>query len=213
VSETLGQVLTYIDTLFPNALTTATKVDLINAEQRKIWEHMTSTNYYDSLTTLSSQALYSLPTNVTIDMVAENGIMISNSTEPVTSTHSWTSYEYAGADEELTGNRFYDGLNGLFGIYPVPSSGGYPIRIRYQEYFTAFASTDTSVQFNLDQDYIDLIKYRVMSRVAKSGKFPNVELANNYEMDAREIERKMKIKQAKDKAKTPKSRWSYKEWK
>lgn len=207
--ETINQVLAYIDDLFPNALTRATKVDLVNAELRKIWEHMTSTEIYE-FTTISSQALYNLPTNVSLDMVVENGVLIATSTT-ASSTTIYQPYSYIGPDEELEGSRYYEAL-GQVGIYPVPDNG-YPARIKYQEYPTLFASTDVGVQFNIDQDYVDLIKYKVMTRVAKSGKFPNVELANNYEADAKELERKMKVRMANKKAKTPRKRWDWREWK
>ena len=208
MSETLGQVTTYISELLPNAVNSTTIITLINAEQRKLWEHMTQANFYE-FNTVEDQAIYSLPTNISIDMV--NDLMISDSTGAVSSTHVFQSYSYTGQDEELTGTKFYDALNGLIGIYPIPDNV-YPAKLQYQEYFTAFASSDTNTQFNLDQDYIDLIKFRVMARVAKSGKFPNITLANNYESDANKLERKMKVKQAKDKAKTPKRRWGYADW-
>lgn len=209
MSETLQDVLTYIDTLLPNSLTTATKVGLINAEQRKVWEHMTPDTMYE-FTTVNGQRTYTLPTNVSIDMILENGVLIASSTEAVSDDTVFQPYSLAGYDEDMTGSKFYDAF-GTLGLYPIPDNG-YPARLLYQEYPTIFASSDTAVQFNIDQDYVDLIKFKVMARVAKSGRFPNVDLANNYEADATQLERKMKTRMANKRAKTPRTRWSYKSW-
>jgi hypothetical protein len=210
MAETLGQVLNYINTFLPHSIASSDVVALINAEQRKVWEDLTSTNLYEFYT-VANQPTYSLPTNCRIENIVENGVMIATSTGAVTTTTIFETYSYCGPDDELEGNRYYEALDEI-GISPVPDNI-YPARIKYQEYFTAFASSDTNMQFNLDQDYIDIIKFKVMSRIAKSGRFPNVELANNYEMDARELERKMKVGKAKEKVKTNRTRWSYQDWK
>lgn len=209
MSETIQEVLAYIDDLLPNSLTTATKISLVNAELRKIWEHMTPIEMYE-FDTVADQMLYDYPTNISIDMIIEKGVLVATSTDAVSSTTVFGEYTFRGLDEEENGNQFYD-LGGQLRISPTPDNV-YPARIIYQDYPTLFASTDTTVQFNIDQDYVDLIKFKVMSRVAKSGRFPNVEIANNYELDAKELERKMKVRMANKKAKTPRRRWSYKEW-
>jgi hypothetical protein len=207
MAETLGQTLSYIDTFLPNPLTTQNKIDLINAELRKTWEHMTSKNIYE-FATVNGQALYALPTNVTIDMV--DSVMVATSTGAASSTTLYDTYKFAGIDDEMEGSNFYDGF-GYIGLYPVPDNG-YPAQIWHQQYPTIFASSDTNTQFNIDQDYVDIIKFKVMSRVAKAGNAPDVELANNYELDAKELERKMRLKNQKEKTKVSKSRWSYKDW-
>jgi hypothetical protein len=207
VSETLSQVLGYINELLPNRMNSTTIVMLINNEQRKIWRQMTSTNYYE-MVTASSQAIYNLPSDCEFDMIAESGIMLGDSTNAVTSTTIFEPYTFCGADDELAGNNYYEGVSGTFGLYPVPQYANYPIRIKYQERPTLFASSDGSAYFNLDQDYIDLIKFRVMSRVAKSGNNPDVELANNYETDAEQIERKLRLKKANEKLKTSRKKIS-----
>lgn len=212
MSETIQQFKDYINELLPNRINSTTITILVNNEMRKIWHQMTSTEFYDSLTTISGQVFYSLPSDCDFEMIAENGIMLGDSTNAVSSTTVFTNYSYSGADEELEGYKYFEGLGQTFGIYPAPTSDtdGYPIRIKYQKRPTLFASTDSSVQFPLDQDYIDFIRFKVMSRICKSGNSPDIELANNYEADAMEIERKLKLKRARDRSKTPRKRWSYK---
>jgi hypothetical protein len=49
-----------------------------------------------------------------------------------------------------------------------------------------------------------------MSRIAKAGNNPDVELANGYEADAMELERRLKMRRALERAKSPRIRHSYK---
>jgi hypothetical protein len=211
MSETIGQFKDYINEFLPSRINSSSITTLTNNEMRKIWQQMTSTEVYDSLTTIANQVYYTLPTDCDFETIVENGIMVCDSTT-VTSTCNFTSYTYCGPDEDLEGYRYFEGLGQTFGIYPTPTtdSDGLPIRIKYQKRPTLFASTDTSVQFPLDQDYIDLIRFRVMSRIAKSGNNPDIELANNFTMDANEIERKLRMKRANDRVRTPRTRLSYK---
>lgn len=211
MAETLGQALAYINELFPNKMNSSTIVTLINNEIRRTWKDLTSTNIDDTLTTLSSQAIYSLPTYCDFDMIAKNGIMVATSTGAVSSTTVFEEYSYCGPDDELDGNKYYEGLTGTFGVYPTPETAGYPIRIKYQERPTLFASSDTSVEFPTAQDHVDEIKMRVMSRIAKSGNKPDIGLANNYEVDADKLERDRRMYQANKRMKEASNKYSYTE--
>lgn len=209
MAKTLGQVLSYVHEVLPNSFPTTTLITFVNDEIRLFWQYLTSTEYYEFQMS-SGQAIYSFPTNVKMDQVIENGVLISDTTSSPTSSAEWTAYTFCGADEELTGSRYFEALDN-FGVYPVPDNGYYA-RLIYQDYPTLMASSDTNTQFDLDQDYVDILTYRTLARVAKSGKYPRVDLANNYTLDAKEIEQKMKVKQMNDFTKTARKRWSYKQW-
>jgi hypothetical protein len=202
MAETLAQILTYINELLPNRINSTTIVTLINNEQRKIWEKMTPESYY-SFDTIANQSLYLLASDMNFEKISD--VLVYSTTDDV----DFTQYEFAGLSEELVGYRYYDALENI-GISPTPTKTGCTVQIRYQVRPTIFASSDTAVEFNLDNDYLDLVKFRVMSRIAKSGKNPKIELANNYESDANELERKLRMKYANKKAKLPKRRISYK---
>lgn len=213
MAETLGSILSYIDEVLPNNINSTTKINFINDEIKEFWPYMTSTKLYEFATS-SGTAEYVLPTtNTKIEHIVEYGLTIQTDTNAVTSTTIWGTYSYIGQNEVLEGNRFYDALNNKFGIYPVPDNG-YTARIRYREYPTILSSSsDSTTVLNLNNDYIKLIKYKALARVAKTGKFPRVDLANNYEMDAKEVERKLKLEAAKNKSRSPRTRWSYQDWK
>jgi hypothetical protein len=201
--ETIGQVKTYINELLPNGVSSTTIVTLINNELRKNWDYLTSTALY-SFNTSSGVSVYSLPTDVTIGMVS--GLQIANTTG---STY-YQKYEFSGFDNDLTGFKYYD-MFGEIGVYPIPDNT-YSALLRHQEYPTLFNSTDVSVQFNVDQDWVDYIKFKVMARIAKAGNAPDVDLANGYESDAKELWRRIKMKSSKEKVKVNNNRWSYKDW-
>lgn len=207
MAESLGNLVTYIDTYLPNALTTANKIELINNEIKKFWTEMTSTSYYQFVT-VADQPIYSMPTDMEFRMIVPNGVVVSDSTAAVSSTTIFQTYSLAGYDDTLNGRQYYEVPGGSIGLYPIPDNG-YPVKIRYQVRPTI--STDSTTLLNITDDYVDLIKFRVMSRIAKSGNAPDVELANNYELDARELERRMKVEDAKRDRKEARLVWSYKE--
>lgn len=209
MAETLGQALSYINLCLPNAFASSDIVTLINNEQRKVFKDFTSTNLY-SFETVEDQITYTLPsTSFTFDLI--NDVYCDNSTNAVSSTTIFTPYKYAGDMSEIDGYQYYNQVGSL-ALNPIPDKSGYHVRVYYQERPYIFTSTETTVQFNLDQDYIDYIKFKVMARIAKSGRTPNVVLGNNYELDAKEVLKKLRLKNAKVKAKQPKKMWSYKEW-
>jgi hypothetical protein len=209
MAETLQQTLDYINEILPNKMNSTTIITLINNEQRKLWRNMTSTSLYE-MYTVANQEIYTLPTDCDFEMITENGILVAGSTTGSTN-QTFTAYKYAGKDDYAGDYVYYEALDETFGIIPIPTVSNKPIHIRYQPRPTLFASTDTAVQFNLDEDYIDLIKFRVMSRICKSGNNPDPEMANNYEADAMELERKMKLRKARDKMKTRRRTVSYME--
>jgi len=208
-AKTLQQSLNYINELLPNRINSTTIVTFINDEQRKLWQYMTSTKLYETYT-VADQALYSLPSDCDFEMIKPNGVLVATTTDGSTSA-TFDPYSYVGKDDNASDYSYYEGLDGTFGILPVPTVTQKPIHIRYQPRPTLFASTDTAVQYNLDEDYIELVELKVMAKICKMGNNPDVEMGNNYTMDAMELERKMKFRMANKKAKTSRRTVSYRE--
>lgn len=211
MAKTLKQVMDYIDTMIPNSLDSTTKIGFVNDAQSKYWQYLTREAYDNSLETEANVALYTFPTGITFPQVTS--IYVSDSTETPSSTHNYTQYRLKGTEDSAVGNQYYDGLDEDFGLYPVPDEDGKPILIRYQETPTIFETTaESTTYFKYDDDYVNLIKYKACASVAKAGRFPNAELANNYERDAMESWKNIKLKYEKENVKTPKHKWGYKDW-
>jgi len=170
---------------------------------------MTSTEF-SQIFTSSGESLYELPEYCEFECISKNGVLVGASTQGSTN-QTYTAYSYAGSDEEAVGNIYYEGVEGTIGIFPVPTVTNKPINIRYQRRPYIFSSDDINVNFTLQEDWIELVETEAMSQICKSGNNPDIELANNYTLEANEIRKKMKLKQANVKARTPRVSVSYKE--
>lgn len=206
---TLQDVLTYIDTIYPNKMATQTKINIINDEQRKVFKFMNPTGMA-TITTIADQFSYSVPADCQVDLIQQ--LLVTSSTEAVAADTAFNNYEFAGLDQDMASGNFYYEAFGKVGLYPVPDKNGYTGRIIYSKRPVLFATiADAAVEFNTEADWIDVIKFRVIARVAKSGNNPDVELGNNYEADANEMERRLKMDRANKKMRNPRQRVSYAE--
>ena len=77
----------------------------------------------------------------------------------------------------MTEPGYYDGREGLLGIYPKPKDVR-KVDIFYMKKPKMATSLDDYIE--IDDNYIDLVKYNVMSIIAMSGHNPDIELANEY---------------------------------
>ena len=94
--------------------------------------------------------------------------------------YDWGDFEELKSylpNEKLTINGFYDGREGAIGLYPVPSDVR-KIDVYYLKKPKMVTKLDDYIE--LDDNYIDLVKYNVMSIIAMSGHNPDIELANEY---------------------------------
>ena len=205
---TLSDVLTYIDTVYPNKTGSTMKITFINDEQRKIFKYMNPVGMA-TITTIADQFSYALPSDCNIDLIEQ--VLVTNTTTTVDSSTPFNNYEFAGLDQEMSGGNFYYDAFGKIALYPVPDKNGYTGRVIYSKRPVLFASTvaDSTTNFNLDADWLDYIKFKVIARVAKSGSYPDIDIANNYEVDAMEVERHLKLDKANKKMKNPRERIAY----
>lgn len=203
----LNEMLNYINTVLPNTVSTEIKVKYINDEQRKIYKYMSELDMYETIS-IANQPIYTLPDDCEIESISQ--VLVSNTTVLDSST-PFVTYSYAGENDSLDSGSFYYNALGNLGLYPIPDKTNYAIRILYEKRPIIFATSDGNKEFNIEGDFLDFIQTRVMSKIARTGNYPDIELANNYEIEAKEIESKLKMDRAKRKAKNPKSRYSYKE--
>lgn len=208
-SPTFLQILNDIDTRYPNQVASSDKIRWINDTVRETWKWMASTKIYTS-TAVDSQAIYPFSTDMRFDKIKT--VMVSDSTARST-TELYEEYKPAGMDDELSGDCYYKAGNG-FGLYPVPTTddAGKAIKIIYEPVPPVYSSTtDTTSVPLINIDYADVLKWRPLRDVAGAGNSPDIEMVNNYQANYNEIMKKIKMDYYKRSAKTPKSRWSYKE--
>ena len=207
---TVQQILDDVRMRLPastNTFTDGKIIEWFNTCQGEIWRYMASTELYE-FDTIASQSLYNLPSNCAFDMI--KSVQISNSTV-IDGTEGYATYNYAGPDDELSGNKYYDAL-GQIGIYPKPSTSGtgYSVKITYEASPIQLSTNTLATVPSINTEYQDILKFRAMKNIAQSGNAPDVELANNYQREEDSLFNKIKMDYYKRKQRIPRSTWSYK---
>lgn len=198
---TLQQLIDDVDMRLPNTFTTSQKASFMNDAIQEIWRYMASTELYE-FDTIAGQALYAMASDMRIDMI--KSVLVSNSTV-IDGTEGYEKYWYAGPDDEMSGNSYYDALGNL-GIYPVPSTatgGGYNVKVFYEPSPVALSTNTLTTVPSINVEYQDILKFRCMKVIAQSGNNPDVELANNYQREEDAIMKKIMMDYNKRKARKP----------
>ena len=205
---TLNNILDYVDMLYPNTLSVANKIEIINRVQRYIFKYMATEGIY-GFDSIINEPFYSLESSdCTIDLI--KNVEVAATTLPVTTATVFIDYKFAGRSDNLeNGYYFYDAY-GTLGLYPIPDKSGYSVRIIYDKRPIILASSDGGTTLNLEADFISYIEKKTCAEVAKCGSYPDVEMANNFEADSQEFERRLKMDWYKRRAKNPDKTWSYK---
>lgn len=174
---TVKQVLDDIQIRLPHTYEQDSLFLWINETMKKIYKDLAIQDYY-SFTTAEEQELYVLPEDCSIDMI--NSVTISEKARDQHNPYDWGGFEELRSylpNERMTIPGYYDGREGLIGIYPVPKDVR-KVDIFYMKKPKMVTSLDDYIE--IDDNYIDLVKYNVMSIIAMSGHNPDIELANEY---------------------------------
>lgn len=174
---TVGQVLDDIMIRLPHEYIDNTLFLWINETMKKIYKDLAIQEQY-SFNTRPNQELYSLPNDCSIDMI--NSVTMSTKARNQDNPYDWGNFETLRSylpDETMTTKGYYDGRDGAIGIYPVPKDTR-KIDIYYLKKPKMVTKREDYIE--LDDNYIDLVKYNVMSIIAMSGHNPDIELANEY---------------------------------
>jgi hypothetical protein len=176
---------------------------------REIWRFCAQTKIYAFNT--STAALYAMPADMRIDKI--QFVLIADSTA-ATSTEVYTAYEFCNSDETLTGNQWFDGLDGRFGIYPIQSSdstgGAYLGKVIYETSPITASTTGLSLTLGIDEFAVESVRNHVLKAMAGSGNAPNFEVANYYAAEEAKCDRHLKMEYYKRQQKDPKDKWDYK---
>lgn len=178
VSRTsVGQVLDDIQVRLPHEYDNTRLMLWINETMKKIYKDLSIQSQY-SFTTRAGQELYTLPEDCSIDMI--NHVTISTKARNQDNPYEWGDFKELKAylpEDNMTENGFYDGREGAIGLYPVPQD----VR-KIDIYYLKKPKMVTRLEdyIELDDNYIDLVKFNVMSIIAMSGHNPDIELANEY---------------------------------
>lgn len=174
---TVRQVLDDIQIRLPHGYSTKTLFVWLNETMKKVYKDMAIQEFY-SFTTSANRALYVLPENCSIDLISS--VTMSCKAKSPDNLYDWGSFQELKSylsGEMMVDSGFYDGTEGLIGIFPVPKDVR-KIDIYYWKKPKMITSLDDYIE--LQDNYIDLVKFHVMSVIAMSGYNPDIELANEY---------------------------------
>ena len=174
---TVGQVLEDIAIRLPHEYQKETLFRWINETMKKIYKDLAIQSQYSFITN-AGQELYSLPEDCSIDMISY--VTRSNKARDQLNPYDWGGFKEIRSylpEENMIEEGYFDGREGLIGLYPCPKDVR-KIDIYYWK--KPKMVTDNSDYIELNDNYIDLVKYNVMSIIAMSGHNPDVELANEY---------------------------------
>lgn len=173
---TVRQVLDDIQVRLPHTYTDDRLMAWINETMKKIYKDLAIQEYY-SFETTKGHKLYSLPNDCSIDMI-KNVVMSSKAKDQYNS--DWGTYEklrFYDLKETMSEKGYYDGTEGTIGIYPIPTDNR-KVKVYYHKKPKMVTSLDDNIE--IDDNYVDLVKYNVLSIIAMSGHNPDTELANEY---------------------------------
>ena len=183
MSTTIDNIIDDVDVRLPNVFTEAQKIGWINDEIRKIKRELMTEDTDSSLTTVADQVEYTLPTNIKIENIIEPIYIAQDAV--ITSTTVFKPYYFAKSNKVLAyGNYdlgddvYFDFLDGKIGFYPTPTTTGLQIFINF--YKTPATYTATTDVIELEDDWLDILKFSLMRTIAMSGNNPDIELANMY---------------------------------
>ena len=174
---TVKQVLDDIQVRLPHEYDNERLFVWINETMKKIYKDLAIQEQY-SFITRKNQELYSLPEDCSIDMI--DSVTMSTKARDDKNPYDWGNFEELKSylpNEKMTIKGYYDGREGAIGIYPCPQDVR-KIDIYYLKKPKMITNLDDYIE--LDDNYIDLVKFNVMSIIAMSGHNPDIEIANEY---------------------------------
>ena len=174
---TVRQIIEDINRRYPNTYTDNDKIAWINDTMRQIYVDIAVKDFY-SFYTIKGQRVYALPENC--DMRNIKSVEMSEKARNSSNEDYGRFFElhFALRDKDMFAHSFYDAMNGLIGLYPEPHESGNKVNIYYNKRPKMITSLDDYIE--LDDQYVDLVKYNVISTIAMSGHNPDIDIANEY---------------------------------
>lgn len=217
--KTVGEILDICNELVPNRIGTTTKVKFLNDILATVKKYNTEITTLYTTGTVTSTAVYSLPSGVKVEDLTYVGI--SNSTFNTTtiaanSTTIYLEYKFMGQDDPEVGLRYKEYTSSSIVITPMPDNDYYMVW-KYRPPLGPFSSTadptsDATVTIDVNNFLTNYIQNKLCAKIAKSMAFPRLDLANNYEMDAVEDLNNATMNYYKVNQIKQKRRISYKRW-
>lgn len=193
-TPTTGQLLAAIDKLYPNTLSAADKVDFMNDELRETSRELPIEGIF-SFITVANNSIISLPVYIPVDGIMDP-ILITTVDTVIGSGTVFDEYHFARLSDGLSGHKYYRadfaGLNNI-GIYPVPTVSGLIGMFIYEGKAQPLSAVALDTKPGIQGEWVNLLKWKCLQRIAQAGDSPDVEMANNYQAEYNELYDKMQM--------------------
>ena len=174
---TAKQIIQDIDRRYPNTYTENDKITWINDTLRQIYTDIAVKAFY-KFSTIKGRNLYTLPADCEIANVKSVEMSEKAKTGSNDDLGNFKELRFSLRDKYMYKPSYYDGLAGLIGLYPTPNASGHVINVYYNKRPKMITSLDDYIE--LDERYVNLVTYNVISIIAMSGHNPDIDVANEY---------------------------------
>jgi hypothetical protein len=135
--------------------------------------------------TVADQPAYTLPTGCKFENIIK--VQVGTSSENT----DYDEYKYAPIVTDIAAGNFYvQGTEGTYFLFQdelAINEAGRSIRIFYYPRPTEFTSSDMTVVPDLDEDYHNYLKYRLIAEIASQGNNPRTQIADYWQRKADEF--------------------------
>jgi hypothetical protein len=178
----VNQLLKIIDLEYRSAATDADKIRYMNMAQHDLSRDFGTEVVDTTLVTVATQDYYTFPTGLyDIAQIIELDI----STIAVPGRYDYTRYSIGnGSDLIQAGSKFFQitsstGAKSL-GIYPVPTTAGLTIRIRFRKRLTDLNASTPTQEPDFDNRFHDALAFFACHMICASGSSPDAMQADMF---------------------------------
>jgi hypothetical protein len=187
---TIQQIVDYVQRKYPESTneTDANIVSDLNDIHNEIFVKIsTLSNQFElyNTTTVDGQASYSLPS----DCEMEN--IVNVLVEDDVSSGEYDRYDFATLNQNIDSGHYY--MRGTAGVFLLTEDGeeladtGRNIYIYYNKRPTQLSSSDMSATPDLNEDYHNILKWKLIAELASQGSNPDTMIADFWQRKADEF--------------------------
>lgn len=185
----IGEILSEVDEVWaPNSVTTARKCAWLTQEQWQLYRKVSFPNVVDKIQAVKDLAVYPLPTNCQPDRI-QHVILLDAQDLTI-------EYDNKARGQNASGFWFDIAMDNILILSKAPTDTDSWLMLFYTPRPAAFTETNLTATPAIPADYHEYFLKRLAARCAKAnyasgGAERDLNMANNYEMEAVEILRAM----------------------
>ena len=184
--STSAQIISWATLFFPNSVSDANQIIMLDHAHKELYNKIKRLKYEFSMNgdhvTIADQFSYTKPTDCDFDQIFM--IQVSQDTQAnIDDDTVWDTYEYASLEQDISSGHYWgrasDTAFCLLEDGDPIDTAGYEIRIYY--YRTPNSLTATTDTPQLETQYHNLLKYKLIAMLASQGHNPDTQIADFYQ--------------------------------